>query len=480
VNKIRISSEINVNELDLLDTLPGPPWVPAAKSISPKMHLQSLIAKSKSIPREEVTEAMLKAENTLSNRLRWMLTETMGSDGDFERRQEELARCKKCPQEEITDEEVVESFVRSVQPGGCILELLELGVLGIVLGDTLFVHGGLIGSFMLNGESVHSCLGYVPNERTVYNDVHMWVKKLNEWKEVQLREWQASPTWTTGPQYFLQQCGLPDDLSSSLSSLLPSTMASTSCEQFPSKAKQETRKRGGEELISYVVPGSKPSVILGRHLTSKGMPEQMPTEMQQRLQRGVVHRVVLGHTPHGHSPTVIAPASSELGEGVLVVMGDTSFSDMSVKDNRGIAVSHIGISLDIPKVYASLPPAPCTRSSVTVNGVLTTRSWIYYEIKRGDAPPLSNQAADIGDELVGAVVTEELLKKVPESQQPTDPKLPRFVKVPPAFCLQWACELLLCELLLCEQDRSRLIRVRVGSSLVAVLVTSFTGQAHRR
>jgi hypothetical protein len=50
-----------------------------------------------------------------------------------------------------------------------------------------------------------------------------------------------------------------------------------------------------------------------------------------------------------------------------------------------------------------------------VNGVLPTRSWIYYEIKRGDAPPLSNQAADIGDELAGAVVPEELLKKVPGS-----------------------------------------------------------------
>jgi hypothetical protein len=429
LNKMRLTSEIHSGELDLIDTLSGPPWVPDAKSVSPKMYLTAQIANKKSIPKEDVTESMLKAENTLANRLKWMLTETMGSDGDFERRHEELTRCRK-GSHEITDEEVVESFVSSVQPGGCILELLELGVLGVVLGDTLFVHGGLIGQYSLHGKSETSCFGFVPNEGT-YGDVHLWVQKLNEWKQRELREWQAQPIWTSAPQFFLEQYGLPG----ALSMLLPSTLASGVDGEYPSKPKGEARKRGGEELMSYVVPGCKPSVVLGRHLTPKGMPEQLPCEIQRKLQQGAVYRVVVGHTPHGHSPTVIAPTPADSDEGVVVVMGDTSFSDMRFQDNRGVAVSHIGISVAIPSPSASLPPVPCKRSSLTVNGVLPNRQVIFYEVKRGNpSNGFIGTSVDKGDELVGIKVTEGFLSKIKDGQQLADPGLPRFVKVTCSPC----------------------------------------------
>ena len=44
-----------------------------------------------------------------------------------------------------TDTEVTASFTRSVLPGGFVYEYLRAGQLAVLLGDTLFVHGGLEG-----------------------------------------------------------------------------------------------------------------------------------------------------------------------------------------------------------------------------------------------------------------------------------------------------------------------------------------------
>ena len=41
-----------------------------------------------------MSDAQLAAANTLAERLRWMLKETYGADGEFERRQAELALLK--------------------------------------------------------------------------------------------------------------------------------------------------------------------------------------------------------------------------------------------------------------------------------------------------------------------------------------------------------------------------------------------------
>ena len=39
----------------------------------------------------EVADTAVNEANTLANRVRWMLRETMGADGDLERRQAELS-----------------------------------------------------------------------------------------------------------------------------------------------------------------------------------------------------------------------------------------------------------------------------------------------------------------------------------------------------------------------------------------------------
>ena len=65
--------------------------------------------------------------------------------------------------------------------------------------------------------------------------------------------------------------------------------------------------RGGRGLMDgYCVPKAKyPSVVMGRHLDGSGMPLNMPADVMLKLNRGGVHRLIVGHTPHGTCPTVI-------------------------------------------------------------------------------------------------------------------------------------------------------------------------------
>ena len=116
--------------------------MPEAKRISPATFLRNLCTVEHSVEAHAVTPEMLERENTLANRVRWMLKATMGADGEFERRRLELAELQGTPGRGLpTDEAVCDSFVQSVAKGGFMRDLLEAGQLAAVLGTNLFVHG---------------------------------------------------------------------------------------------------------------------------------------------------------------------------------------------------------------------------------------------------------------------------------------------------------------------------------------------------
>ena len=96
--------------------------------------------------------------DTLANRLRYILTETMGADGELERRAAELehitqgggsiANLVRAParspslragsgvwEEEQRIIDAVDSFRASVEPGGFMSEFVSCGVLGVVVGE---------------------------------------------------------------------------------------------------------------------------------------------------------------------------------------------------------------------------------------------------------------------------------------------------------------------------------------------------------
>jgi len=216
---------------------------------------------------------------------------------------------------QITDEDVLQSYEDSIKPGGCMHEYLRHAQLGVLLGQSLFVHGQIVGNHFKPGtvrgadqNSVAWCVGVVPDEERPTADVRQWLKRLNAWARREIEEWERAPTWTQPPM---------------------------------SSSYEGWKGRAGSELICYGTPASRvPTVVYCRFLTDQCMPLQYPPDLVAHLIRNGVKNVVVGHTPHGNAPTVIQ------SNGVAIIMGDTSYSHMQSNlyypgDNRGKAVSDI-------------------------------------------------------------------------------------------------------------------------------------------
>jgi len=386
LNKMRITSELADEEelsWERLADVPGPYWVPPAKNEGgPKKYIEARITKQKGKTgnADEVvpvpTDEELRAENTAFNRLKWMLEKTFGAAGEEERRRAELAVMEPdgVP---ISDEEVVASFVESVQPGGWMREYLKVGVLAAVIEGSLYVHGGIVGSF---SDGSTDNLGCIPGMSERVADVNTWVNQLNAWKSAQIANWELQPTYTkrpTCPEDFTDDC------------------------------------RGGQAIMNYVTGGvgCGPSVISGRHLDKSGMPKPLEPELCKRLKAVGIHRLVLGHTPHGNCPTIIQSGEADNGTSFVIVMADTSYSDMKATDNRGSGCSTVNVMND---------------GCIYVTGVLPTLAgeeppdWsgkqIMYTIP---ADPAQNEL-----EVVGRVEPEQCLTVV----EGGDPPHRRFVK----------------------------------------------------
>ncbi|KDO31584.1 hypothetical protein SPRG_03513 [Saprolegnia parasitica CBS 223.65] len=299
VNKMRFTSELTPTELDLAtmsrDIVDGPLWVPTNVRVSVRDFLCSEVLQQS--PDTYVSASTLASVNTKVNRVKWMLKHTMGSDGDFERRRVELQSSQGGT---VSDEDVVASYVSSVEAGGILREYLQLCVLGYVHGPNLFVHGGVMNK---DGDG---CVGYVPSSAKPRDDLSItsWIRALNAWYDSQLAEWIAQPTW------------LPDH-------------------SF----------RGGQSLQAYGLPVATHSVINGRHLYPSGMPRLLPKDVVARLWQDGICRLIMGHTPHGISPTIVKQPSPDGGV-FETIMCDTSYSDASRPDNRGNCVSELIVEGD--------------------------------------------------------------------------------------------------------------------------------------
>jgi len=304
--------------------------VPPDKRVSPAMFVKKIAAAQQAGPPPPpdsgggavppptpppLTADIIAKANTPWHRLCWMLKDTMGAAGEEERRRQELSRIEH-DGGDVSDEQVVASFVESVGAGGFMREYLELGVLAAIIDGTLFVHGGVVGSGWAGGFT--DCIGHVPGHSDKIDDVKEWVAALNEWKDAEVREWIEQPTWQSRP---------------------------TSGERPGAPA---AGRRGGMHLMNYCVDGSPPSVVGGRHLEKRGMPKPLDEPLCKRLKDGGVHRLLLGHTPHGNCPTIIRCGRIAPGSvgAFLIAMADTSYSEMKAPDNRGQACSTIDVMND--------------------------------------------------------------------------------------------------------------------------------------
>ena len=325
-NKMRLTSEMHASQLthSMLPKVPGPYFVNKDRRVTPLKFISKLAEASKpptdtpASPSRQPSSAEppitdeIRELNTPINRIRYILVETMGAAGEEERRRAELAHVTGRDQASVSDAEVVASFVESVEEGGFMRRYLQLAQLAAIIDGTLYVHGGVV-----SGSADNDCIGLVPGHDKTIGDLVEWVDTLNGWHARQVKEWIATPLWAD-----------PVDGPASVES------------------KEAYGARGGQALMDYVCPGGPSGVVLSRHLDKKSMPLALSTRVLQKLVRGGVSKLVIGHTPHGNCPTFIKQPEAVDGVFFETVMADTSYSDMSAGDNRGQAVSNVDFCAD--------------------------------------------------------------------------------------------------------------------------------------
>jgi hypothetical protein len=240
INKLRWTSELDDSEMSNYESVPGPYWVKQDVRLSPKQYLTKLVEATDGVAPEHAVREV----NTVVNRIKWILEATMGAQGDFDRRREELSSINKKPIEEISDEDVAQSYINSVKPNGEIFEYLFHGQLAYVHKETLFMHAGV------NKDNI----GYVPFTHERYVEISEWVNNLNKWYKDQLKDWQEHPYWS-----YQSKIKVPI-LRSLLSSKHDHRIHGVPKEEYEDE--HRWRARGAHRLLDYVVPATVGSVIM--------------------------------------------------------------------------------------------------------------------------------------------------------------------------------------------------------------------------
>jgi hypothetical protein len=202
INKMRFTSELHSDEIAAVHDVPGPFWVDADQRVPPLDFVKQAAAKAEGLQSiDQVDAPMLERYNTKANRLRWMLKDTMGADGEFEFRRTELRLLG--GSDEVSDDDVVRSFEESVGVGdeNWMRQYLELGQMAWLHRSSLFVHGGVVACTgdKASGVTETSCIGHVPGRALLeVNDratLQTWVDELNAWAALQIESWKAAPLW---------------------------------------------------------------------------------------------------------------------------------------------------------------------------------------------------------------------------------------------------------------------------------------------
>mmetsp|Transcript_94188 Transcript_94188/g.155736 ORF Transcript_94188/g.155736 Transcript_94188/m.155736 type:complete len:494 (+) Transcript_94188:139-1620(+) len=275
-------------------------------------------------------------ERSPFNALQWLLSKTFGAVTGIETRKAELELLGR----PSGDDDVLASFRELVDPAAAepwTLEYLRVGRVMLVIGDCLFIHGAVTskGLLLVPAEDCRdgAFLGQPPPLRLPDSTpVCAWADELNAWKARQLRLFEAFP-------YFRQNGADGID---------------TSVERW----------RGGQPLMMPSLSGAH---IITDGFLKGGNCAPLDEDVEAYLAREGIRRVVAGHQPQGQCPGVTRCPKT----GVVVLVADTSFSDVSADksrnpaDNRGRAISTVVI----------------TRSTTSVQGVLADGTAHGYELQ---------------------------------------------------------------------------------------------------
>lgn len=330
LNKLRFSAELDASDLARpIEQIPAPHWDPKASTL--KAHLEK-VAEQRGLP------GGAAQANTRPERLKYMLQHTLGCPDTFEHRRQEVALLRGDSVADVTDDQVADSFVAEAAPGGsgALREYLEVSSLAALLGNTLFVHGavdahsmGLVPAdatrFEMPGAPGAYSLDELKfEERFVrYDDVARWVVALNAFLRRGLADHAARPTWdaarrTRGGEALLAAQNRCAVLGRSIVSNCFADGGTITSDAALS-GRSEAEKKAATDPQAYERMCSDPR----------------NSDLAAWLRRGGVRRLVVGHKPSGDSPAVLCSRFT----GLEVVSADTSYSDVTADDDRGVAVA---------------------------------------------------------------------------------------------------------------------------------------------
>jgi hypothetical protein len=220
--------------------------------------------------------------------LRFLFERTMGARDAFEHRRTELVG----EGHPATDEDVVDSYIADVAPGGDLRAYLGLCQLAYRAGETLFVHGGI------GDES----LGFVPT-RPPEPDLDRWVLALNDFYGDQMSAFEEQRLDSTGEPAWAP-------------------------------------------IVAYQapVPGTRtnPSSVVYGRLADEHNNLQLPSDTAvHALGCAGIERVVLGHTPSGDTPSIRRDVTS--ARRFELIVADNSHARVDTASQLGIDGARITV-----------------------------------------------------------------------------------------------------------------------------------------
>jgi hypothetical protein len=280
-------------------------------------------------------------ELNVKNRLKYIVERTMDNNDGFEKRRNELSIILKKNINNISDNDVISSFLNSVLPkpknitqsnDNYMLKYLMQGQLIYIFGEHIFVHGAI------NEKNI----GKIPKNKNTIEDIHIWAKELNDWFHKELKEYMNN-----------------------------------------TKDGGITKKRKAHNIIDYVVPGDNNdiSVVYANNLKN-GNGAHINKNVIEHLNKYGIKNIITGHKPHGDCPLVIRDKN------LTAVSADTSYSNINYlknikgikdvkyyNDKRGKAVSEV-------LLYSN--------GDIRVHGILADNSKYGYIIKKYKKSPSSS------------------------------------------------------------------------------------------
>jgi hypothetical protein len=332
LNKLRLSAELGEDDLlqRTMDEIPPPHWDPTAPTLR-----QFLERKRESLGLVlDHTPLTIDDLNTRVNRLHYMLEHTLGCPNTFDFRRQELSLLRDQPMPQITDEDVVESFLFEVEnPNGSLRQYLEAADIAVCIGNTLFCHGCVDQNTMRFIPSSTDTKFENPRSKqppgAEIDNVQEWCKELNRFLKAGLRDYERRPNWdahrtTRGGEALM---ALQNRSAMWGRSIVSNCYGDGGCITSENAIRyredpERKNKENSDPLVFEQVCSDPGDQVVAAWLLKDG-----------------IRRVVVGHKPTGDCPAVL----SALYTGVEVVSADTSFSDTTASDNRGVALALVEI-----------------------------------------------------------------------------------------------------------------------------------------